>query len=267
MTGRAALEKLRVRRMPGANQDFSHQKYLVGIPIYEFQKQGLHACVATMLSAMKQSGGNMKKLARHMERNEVDEIHKAQRGTDKHTDFTASKLRLVVADLIVQYAALLAIDLISIELEKKLDEREPPDAAGNLGKAFFSKKEKKQITEQAHALTKAILEKEVHALFFDAFDTLTNGLIIPGTVRQREQGCDEDKPEFGACGQCGKELQPYGLEHPCYTKARESWQCAVCSKGFGVEDELFCCDRDDKCSWHACAACQGLIHYVPPSAS
>jgi hypothetical protein len=266
VTGRAALEKLRVRQMPGANQDFSYQRYLVGIPIYEFQKKGLHACIATMLSAMKQSGGNMKKLARHMERNEVGEIQ-AQRGIDKHTGLTALKLRLVVADLIVEYAALLAVDLISIELEKKLDEREPADAAGNLGKTLFSKREKKQIIEQAHALTNAMLMKEVHALFFDAYDTLTNGLVIPGTVRQREQGCDEDKSEFGACERCGRELQLYGVEHPCYTEPHESWQCAVCSEEFVVEDELFCCDRVDKCGWYACAACQALIYYVPPSAT
>jgi len=262
VTGRTALEKLRGRQMPGGNQEFGKQKYSIGIPIYKFQKKGLHACIAMLLDAMKQSGGRLKKLAKHMEHHEVAEIRKAD-----EAELTASKLRLAVTGLLDQYAVLLANDSIDIELQKKLDEREPPDAAGNLGKEFFSKREKKEIMEQMHELTKAMLIKEIHALFFEAYDVLAHSLIIPGTVKEREQGCEEDVPEFGACGQCRRELLRYAPEHVCYSGPKESWQCSACSGDFGVDDGMFCCDRFASCSWSACSTCQSLIHYVPPCAT
>ena len=131
-----------------------------------------------MLEGMKTSGGEQKKLAGQLKKEVPSNV------------LTASALRTAVEALLVKYAVQVAHDTTGPIVEKRLAELAPTSVAGTLGKPLFSKREKKTLRDAMRTTTEDLLTKEIHKILKGSYDEVGFALLVPGTVKEREEGDD-----------------------------------------------------------------------------
>ena len=218
----------------------------VPIPIYEFQKVGLIGAARELEERIGSLSSKDPKSAVAMQQS-VETVF-----SDRPVD-EGGQVASVMRDTFDELAQLFVLAHAGMAID--------PEVKRRLEETGLEAEKAAELESKVQEQIERMLREGTHKQIKGAYDQLGHTMVVPGTEVELEPGDTDEK--IGSCKMCGKELRIYDQTHPDYVSygPLDSWNCDVCAKTFGADEQLFCCDTFEACDWGACATCQ--LKFVP----